>query len=446
APIKVEEFEPIKQWWDNRVENELAWRVDFTKVLEDAKAKAKPHNENAEKATAEAQKIKQQIADEKGKLKDEGKNGNSDKEKEKLQKKIAKLETAQTEAETKARIEKQTAESIYYSAFELDIKNPHQTEEESHNPEHLLKKLNIAENDKKEIQKNIEYEIRQINEDTLLLSNFERLTSKKFNIPVLKQTILQLAVKGELTNKWRAENQHLITETGAELLAKIKSEKEALIKAGKLKRQKPLPEIEEHEIPFEVPETWDWTRLGSISNKLHYGFNASAKPSVKDVRLLRITDIQNNKVDWESVPGCEYKKSDIEIYKLHENDILIARTGGTIGKSYLVKNISVVSLFASYLIRVVPNIQIFPEYLKLYIESPIYWQQLYDYAWGAGQPNVNGTNLNKLLVSIPPLAEQKVIVEKVEKLLSWCDALEEKIENSEQLNGLLMQTVVKEYA
>ena len=152
APIKVEEFEPIKQWWDNRVENELAWRVDFTKVLEDAKAKAKPHYDNADKATAEAQKIKQQIANEKGKLKDEGKNGNSDKEKEKLQKKIAKLETAQAEAETKARIEKQTAESIYYSAFELDIKNPHQAEEESHDPEHLLKKLNKVESEMQALQ------------------------------------------------------------------------------------------------------------------------------------------------------------------------------------------------------------------------------------------------------------------------------------------------------
>lgn len=130
TPIKVEEFEPIKKWWDNRVENEAAWRIDFTKVLEEAKAKA--HNENAEKATAEAQKIKQQIADAK-------------RDKEADAKKILKFETKLQEAETRARIEKQTAESIYNSAFELDIKNPHQAEQESHDPQVLLKKLNKTE-------------------------------------------------------------------------------------------------------------------------------------------------------------------------------------------------------------------------------------------------------------------------------------------------------------
>lgn len=175
------------------------------------------------------------------------------------------------------------------------------------------------------------------------------------------------------------------------------------------------------------------------------GINVSAKPNIKDVRLLRITDIQNNKVNWKSVLACKYKSKDIKSYKLNKNDILIARTGGTIGKSYLVKNISVISLFASYLIRLILNMKLFPEYLKLYIESPIYWQQLYSYAWGAGQPNVNGTNLSKLLVSLHPLAEQKAIVSLVEKLLKMCDNLEQKIEESENLNKKLMQTIVKEY-
>jgi len=288
----------------------------------------------------------------------------------------------------------------------------------------------------------------------LLQNNFGTLINQKQAVKQLRQTILQLAVQGKLTENWRTENSSFEgsndsfsgdVETGTQLLEKIKAEKEELIKQGKLKRQKPLPEITEEEKSFEIPDSWVWTRLAEISYKIHYGFNASAKPSVKDVRLLRITDIQNNKVNWESVPGCEYRQNDIDSYKLSENDILIARTGGTIGKSYLVKNISVVSLFASYLIRLIPSTKLFPEYMKLYIESPIYWHQLYGYAWGAGQPNVNGTNLSKLLVSLPPLAEQKAIVSQVEKLLKLCDSLEQKITESENLNKKLMQTIVKEY-
>lgn len=142
-PIKVEEFEPIKTWWNNREENELAWKVDFTKVLEDAKAKAKPHFENAEKAIKEASKIKRKIADDK-----------------KKEKGVSKLETKLQEAETKAKIEKQTAESIYYSAFELDIKNPFVEKQENLDPKELLTKLNSLDKEITNLQTDLINELQ----------------------------------------------------------------------------------------------------------------------------------------------------------------------------------------------------------------------------------------------------------------------------------------------
>ncbi len=187
-----------------------------------------------------------------------------------------------------------------------------------------------------------------------------------------------------------------------------------------------------------------WCRLEDLSLKIHYGFNASAKPEKKDVRLLRITDIQNNKVDWESVPGCDYSKSDLENYLLTENDIVIARTGGTIGKTFLVKNISVKSLFASYLIRAIPSHNISPEFLKAFMESPIYWKQLYEAAWGAGQPNVNGTSLSNLVVPLPPLPEQNRIVKKLEELMQHCNDLQTSIQASQIENEKLLQQVLRE--
>jgi restriction endonuclease S subunit len=109
-----------------------------------------------------------------------------------------------------------------------------------------------------------------------------------------------------------------------------------------------------------------------------------------------------------------------------------------------VKNITIVSLFASYLIRVVPNSNLDADFLKLFIESPFYWKQLYKAAWGAGQPNVNGTSLSRLVLALPPLEEQKEIVKKIESLFKICDELETQINNSKTSSQTLMQAVLKE--
>lgn len=262
----------------------------------------------------------------------------------------------------------------------------------------------------------------------------------------LKQSILQEAIQGKLTEEWREfrQAQQAPLEPASELLKRIQAEKAKLIKEKKIKKEKPLPPITESEKPFELPEGWEWCRLGEICERVHYGFNASAEPEKKDVRLLRITDIQNNQVKWETVPGCTYSDSDLKNYLLEIGDIVIARTGGTIGKSFLVTDTPVLSLFASYLIRVKPVKQMNSPFLKFFLESPEYWSQLYSAAWGAGQPNVNGTALSNLQAVLPPLEEQQAIVEKVESLMEKCRALEEEISQSEQHAQMLMQAVLKE--
>ena len=133
--------------------------------------------------------------------------------------------------------------------------------------------------------------------------------------------------------------------------------------------------------------------------------------------MLRITDIQNNRVDWPSVPGCQIESDEAEKYLLSANDILIARTGGTIGKSFIVPDAPVKSVFASYLIRVTPPQSMAARYLKTSLESPLYWSQLRQMSAGTGQPNVNGQALGRLEIPLPPLAEQKRIVAKVDELL-----------------------------
>jgi type I restriction enzyme S subunit len=184
--------------------------------------------------------------------------------------------------------------------------------------------------------------------------------------------------------------------------------------------------------------------LATISRKIHYGYTASANKLLKDVRLLRITDIQNNAVDWASVPGCEISGRDIDQYKLEQGDILIARTGGTIGKTFLVKHAPVTAVFASYLIRVQGTSELYDQYLKLFLESPAYWKQLQDGARGAGQPNVNGQTLGRMVVTIPPLAEQHRIVAKVEELMALCDQLETQLTNTQSETRHLLESILHE--
>ena len=250
--------------------------------------------------------------------------------------------------------------------------------------------------------------------------NEEKLSELNKTLPdKIKQSILQHAVQGKLVP------QNPTDEPASELLKRIKSEKEQLIKDGKIKKEKPLPSITEDEIPYELPKGWEWVRLDNLSQNIHYGYNGSANFNLKEPKLVRITDIQNNSINWNNVPACEIKEHEIQNYKLQRKDILIARTGGTMGKTYLVEEVPSVSIFASYLIRCIP-LSINAKYLKIFMESPLYWQQLYNKASGTGQPNVNGTSLKSLIVPLPPLAEQQRIVDKVEELMSIANKLEHK--------------------
>lgn len=235
------------------------------------------------------------------------------------------------------------------------------------------------------------------------------------NAQDLKNSILQLAVCGKLVEQ-RAEEGN-----ARELLEQIKLEKDQLIKDKKIKKSKPLPEITEEEIPFEIPESWEWVRWGELSFSIQYGYNAPAIANGQ-YKMVRISDIQNNKVLWDTVPYCEIKDDDVETYQLAEDDILFARTGGTVGKSFLVKEVPCNAVYAGYLIRTRFDAQkLVPEYLKFFMESQLYWQQLRNGTIATAQPNCNGQTLSKMMVPIPPLEEQHRIVAKIEEILPYID-------------------------
>lgn len=233
----------------------------------------------------------------------------------------------------------------------------------------------------------------------------------------LRKSVLQAAIQGKLTEQLPEDGD------ARDLLAEIQAEKTRLIKEGKIKKEKPLPEITEDEIPFEIPENWCWSYLQEVSLKIHYGYTASAS-TTGNAKLLRITDIQDNYVQWENVPYCKISETRQEDYGLQNRDIVVARTGGTIGKTYVVRNLPHPSVvFASYLIRIVPSEGVNEEYMKYFMESDLYWKQLSEKSQGTGQPNVNGESLKRLVLPLPPLAEQHKVVEELNEILSQTQKL-----------------------
>ena len=253
----------------------------------------------------------------------------------------------------------------------------------------------------------------------------------------LRQKILDLAIRGKLVP------QDPNDEPASVLLERIKAEKERLIKEGKIKRSKKTAKTSDtphyENVPFEIPSSWEWTTINDISKSILYGVSESAKTSGK-YRLLRITDIQNNSVQWDSVPYTDFDENKAKSYLLSDSDILFARTGATVGKSYLVQGLTEEAIYASYLIRVQTYDAVLPQYLKFYFESGYYWEQIEQGSVGVGQPNVNGTILGNLHVPIPPIHEQFRIVTELSKWMGIIDI----IENSQtDLQALIKQTKSK---
>ena len=249
----------------------------------------------------------------------------------------------------------------------------------------------------------------------------------------LKKSILQEAVQGKLVPQDPSD------EPAEALLERIRAEKQRLIKEGKIKKDKhesvifrrdnshyeKLDGVErciDDELPFEIPETWAWVRWGSIAESIQYGYNAPAKQEGR-IRMVRISDIHENTVAWSSVPFCDIEDSDIPTYLLQPNDILFARTGGTVGKSFLVSEVPCESIYAGYLIRTRYSSLLCPQYLKFFMESPLYWQQLKSGTTATAQPNCNGQTLAKMLFPLPPANEQLRIVKNLVRTFAIIDKM-----------------------
>lgn len=262
----------------------------------------------------------------------------------------------------------------------------------------------------------------------------------------LKQAILQEAIQGKLTVDWRKENREV--EPASQLLERIRKEKQCLIAGKKLRKEKPLPPINAEEIPFKIPEGWQWCRLGEVIYDACYGTSQKAYSQPIGVPVLRMGNISSNGTILYS--GLKYVSphiKDLPKLYLEDGDILFNRTNSyeLVGKSGVHRNCKAFT-YASYLIRLRMFCALSPEYVSGYINSITCRENFIEpnLIQQNGQANFNGTKLKKVPIPLPPSAEQLAIFERVKTLIDAQSQLEAEIKQSRSHTDNLLQMVLKE--
>ncbi|MHA8263778.1 restriction endonuclease subunit S [Lactobacillaceae bacterium Melli_B3] len=242
----------------------------------------------------------------------------------------------------------------------------------------------------------------------------------------LKASLLQDAMMGKLTQQLPEDGD------AKDLLTEIDAEKDALIKAKKIKNQKALPEIEDDEIPFEIPDNWQWVRLGDICNKITDGTHNPPKNSHEGIPIISAKNITNNGVNFSLsnryVTLEQFIKEDKRT-QIRKDDILLSIVG-SIGKVCIVKENK--KFTAQRSICIIKTF-IYNNFLSSYLTSPNAFSYYNDKSKGTAQKGVYLNSIRNMPIPLPPLPEQKKIVQKLDSLLPKIDEFNNSVE---QLHNL----------
>lgn len=255
----------------------------------------------------------------------------------------------------------------------------------------------------------------------------------------LRQQLLQDAVQGKLVA------QDPKDEPASELLKKIEAEKEKLIKEKRLKKEKELPPIKPEEIPFEIPEGWEWCRLGEICSKIGSGSTPKGSNYSKSgFPFFRSQNIYNDGLVYDDI-----KYVSVEVQKqmngtiVLANDILLNITGGSMGRCALVPDDFEEGNVSQHVCIIRP-LQVDRKYFHKIVLSPYFQKFIFSSTTGAGREGLPKYNLEQFLIPIPPIEEQNRIVQKLEQLMQTCNDFEASINLSALQNEKLLQQVLRE--
>ena len=267
--------------------------------------------------------------------------------------------------------------------------------------------------------------VAKIEELLPLIDRYEKAWSRleDFNkrFPVdMQKSILQMAIQGKLVEQRSEEG------TGEELYQQIQAEKQKLIKEGKIKKEKPLPEISEDEIPFDIPESWKWCRLSEICNVTdgthqtpHYVEKGRPFISAQNIKPYRFMPEIYRCVSEEDY--LNYNKN----VSPEKGDILMTRVGAMIGEAAIINVDMEFSIYVSLTLIKCYQKNFDMSYLLHVLNSP-HGRKLAEkktLGKSASQGNLNLVFIREFLIPLPPLAEQKRIVAKLEEILPLCDKL-----------------------
>ena len=233
----------------------------------------------------------------------------------------------------------------------------------------------------------------------------------------MQKAILQQAIQGKLVEQRPEEG------TAEELYQQIQEEKQRLIKEKKIKKDKPLPEITEEEKPFDIPDSWKWVRLGNIATKLTDGSHNPPPNTGAGYPVISAKNIKAGEITFDNV----IRYTDEEGFKkenprtnITRGDIIMGIIGGSIGNVAVYNHDKKVIAQRSIVIIDAP---IYLQYLMEILNSVLVQNQLRASTSGSAQGGVYLGTLSNLCIPLPPLAEQKRIVDKIEELLPLCERL-----------------------
>ncbi len=289
-----------------------------------------------------------------------------------------------------------------------------------------------------EIIKNIQQNSTNINNKLLIQKNF---------ISDLKKSILQYAMQGKLVP------QDPNDEPASELLKRIKAEKEQLIKEGKIKKEKPLPEITDEEKLFELPQGWEWVKINDIAfvTKLagfEYTKHIAPNLLAAGIPLFKGKNVQNGKLIWEFESYINESISDTLLRSQLNKKCLLTPYVGTIGniaifdarkKCHLGSNVGKIELFNSFYQNILE------EYVLYYLRSISGLSELKKHKKATAQESISIEAIRDVIIPLPPLAEQKRIVKKVNRIMQLCNSLENENNNAQKSSSELLQSIMQKY-
>lgn len=322
----------------------------------------------------------------------------------------------------------------FIAALQKQVKGGIKTEIK---PKHLLP-LEISIPDlqtQQEIVKKISLQLKKTEQLSV------EIESQKNYIKQLRQNILQEAIEGKLTADWRKQNpvQKGNPDYDAEaLFEQIQKER------NNEKKQKELSPITDEEKPFEIPGGWKWVRLGEICKKITDGTHKTPKYTNSGIKFVSAKDIYNKELDFSH---CKYisESEHKELYKRCNpelNDLLISKSG-SIGTVVLNNVTFEFSLFESLALIKYTQSELVPKFMKFAVQYICNNLTISDIK-GVCVKHLHLNVLSGQTLGLPPLAEQKEIVNKVETLLTKVKTLENQITEREELTKQLMQSILKD--